>query len=71
MNVTRDPVQGSQALEMTMRDVMDALEEQAVIAAYATAAGSVEIVSIEPPKKAEVHTLPRRRAEVVALRDVG
>ena len=71
MNLTRKPVRGDLALEMTMRDVMDGLEEQAVIAAYATAAGCVEILSIEPPG-AEIHTLPRRRrAEVVELRAAG
>ncbi|GAB6044092.1 hypothetical protein [Endothiovibrio diazotrophicus] len=71
MNVTRKPVRGDLALEMTMRDVMDAMEEQAIIAAYATAAGCVEILSVEPPL-AEVHTLPRRhRAEVVPLRAAG
>ena len=70
----RKPVKGNLALEMTMRDVMDGLEEQAVIASYATAAGCVEILSIEPPR-AEVHPLPRRSrrrsAEVVELRAVG
>jgi len=72
MNVTHKPVRGDLALEMTMRDVMDGLEEQAVIAAYATTAGCMEILSVEPPT---ADPLPRprrrRRAEVVPLRAAG
>ena len=71
MSVTREPVRGDLALEMTMRDVLESLEEQAVIAAYATTAGCVEILSIEPPGT-EIHALPRRHcAEVVPLRAAG
>lgn len=54
------PVPGGKALEMTMRDVLDGLEDFATLAAYEASGGVFEILSIEPPNAptAERATLP-------------
>jgi hypothetical protein len=44
-------VNGISALEMTMRDVMDNLEDLGSQYAYASVPGCFEILSIEPPEQ--------------------
>ena len=41
---------GSKALEMTMRDVLDGLEDIAIYAQYNDAMESIQILSIEQPQ---------------------
>ena len=57
----RPPVAGNQALEMTMRDVLDGMEELSTMVGFATAAGCMEILSVEPPPRAPVVSLYNRR----------
>ena len=57
-------INGISALEMTMRDVMDNLEDLGSQYAYTSAPGCFEILSIEPPEQAAAPT--RRSADILA-----
>ena len=55
-------INGVSALEMTMRDVMDNLEDLGSQQAYASIPGCFEILSIEPP---EQPSAPARRSAAI------
>ena len=66
------PVKGGKALEMTMRNVLDGLEDSASYFAYQSTPDNLEILSIEVPKGdphaqqhrlATVHFVPQPRSE--------
>ena len=52
----------NKALEITMRDVQDALEEIASMQAFCSVPNTLEILSIEPPMQATA-----AKADVVSL----
>lgn len=65
------PIKGDKALEMTMQDVMEGLEDSASYFAFRSTPDTLEVLSIEPPKGdpvaeraplATVYAVPRRRS---------
>ncbi|MDH5181257.1 MAG: hypothetical protein OEZ39_03095 [Gammaproteobacteria bacterium] len=65
------PVKGDKALEMTMQDVLEGLEDAAGYFAFRSIPDTLEVLSIEPPKGdpvaeraplATVYTVPQRRS---------
>lgn len=69
---TKIPVKGGKALEMTMQNVLDGLEDSASYFAYQSTPDKLEILSIEFPKGdpharqhrlATIHHVPPRRSE--------
>ncbi|MFO7603232.1 MAG: hypothetical protein R6X06_05385 [Gammaproteobacteria bacterium] len=61
--IHKRPVNGTKALEMNMRDVMDGLYDSACYFAFRSTPDTLEILSIEPPKGDPV-ALPRKKARV-------
>ena len=68
---TKIPVKGNKALEVTMQDVMDGLEDSASYFAFRSSPDTLEVLSIEPPKGdpvaeraplATVYAVPQRRS---------
>ncbi len=45
------PKLGAKALEMIMRDVLDGMEELAILKSYQTGGGIMEVISVNPPAK--------------------
>jgi hypothetical protein len=60
------PVQGGQALEMTMRDVIEGLLDSACYFAYRSTPDTLEILSIEPPKPGNWE---QPSAEIIQVKD--
>lgn len=65
------PVKGDKALEMTMQDVMEGLEDSATYFAFNSTPDTLEVLSIEPPKGdpvadraplATVYAVPQQRS---------
>jgi len=56
---------GTKALEAVMRDVLDGMEELALLKAFQPGAEVVEIIAIEPPTRPESEALPAPRVSRV------
>lgn len=54
------------ALELTMRDALEGMEELASLDAYWFDAGLLEILSIEPPLPADSRSTPSRHGQITA-----
>ena len=61
---------GSKALEMTMRDVLDSLEEISNATQYQCASESIQILSIEMPQTAISAELSRQTRQITNIHSV-
>jgi|GEM_PF-2282439 len=54
-------INGVTALEMTMRDVLDGMEEFTATSAWESTPGCFEILSIEPPPPGHASPIPEAK----------
>jgi len=62
---SKQPTRGIKCLEVTMRDVLDGLEDAAVYMHYHSRSDIVEILSIEPPGRRPSEA----KQNVISLKD--